>query len=233
MFSWILLVWYIYQYHHLILHNYFQKYNSCFALFWLLCPLPKLRTRTIINIFVTFGNKIQLKIRSEREFHRSHRPLWMTSSGPMIYTKYKIIDHDDVIKWKHFPCYWPFVRGIHRSPVNSPHKGQWRGALMFSLICAWINACVNNRQAGDLRHHRAHFDVTVMWEVDICRGSYDKFGSKLYTGLAVDGLKYRTLSKCLVFRTCALKITSKHIMNGPWIGLLLPLELCSRISTIS
>ena len=39
--------------------------------------------------------------------------------------------HDDVIKWKHFPHYWPFVRGIHRSPVN-PHKGQWRGALMFS-----------------------------------------------------------------------------------------------------
>ena len=32
--------------------------------------------------------------------------------------------HDDVIKWKHFPRYWPFVRGIHRSPVNSPHKGQ-------------------------------------------------------------------------------------------------------------
>ena len=44
--------------------------------------------------------------------------------------------YDDVIKWKQFPRYWPFVRGIHRSPVNSPHKGQWRGALMFSLICA-------------------------------------------------------------------------------------------------
>ena len=40
--------------------------------------------------------------------------------------------HDDVIKWKHFPRNWPFVLGIHRSPVNSPHKGQWRGALMFS-----------------------------------------------------------------------------------------------------
>ena len=50
--------------------------------------------------------------------------------------------HDDVIKWKHFPRYWPFVRRIHRSPVNSPHKGQWRGALMFSLICAWINGWV-------------------------------------------------------------------------------------------
>ena len=37
--------------------------------------------------------------------------------------------HDDVIKWKHFQRYWPFVRGIHRWPVNSPHKGQWRGAF--------------------------------------------------------------------------------------------------------
>ena len=44
--------------------------------------------------------------------------------------------HDDVIKWKHFPCNWPFVRGILRAPVNSLHKSQWRGALMFSLICA-------------------------------------------------------------------------------------------------
>ena len=39
-----------------------------------------------------------------------------------------------VIKWKHFPHYWPFVRGIHRSPVNSPHKGQWGGALMFFYL---------------------------------------------------------------------------------------------------
>ena len=39
-------------------------------------------------------------------------------------------------KWKHFPLYWPFVRRIHRLPVKSPHKGKWRRALMFSLICA-------------------------------------------------------------------------------------------------
>ena len=70
--------------------------------------------------------------------------------------------HDDVIKWKRFPRRWPFVRGIHRSPVNSPHKGQWRGALRFSSICAWINNWVNNREAGDLRRHRAHNDVIVM-----------------------------------------------------------------------
>ena len=67
--------------------------------------------------------------------------------------------HDEVIKWKLFPRYWPFVRGIHRSQVNSPHKGQWRGALMFSLIGAWINGWVNNHEAGDLRSHRAHYDV--------------------------------------------------------------------------
>ena len=55
------------------------------------------------------------------------------------------------------------MRGIHRSPVNSPHKGQWRGAFVFSLICAWINAWVNNRKAGNLGLHRAHYDVTIMW----------------------------------------------------------------------
>ena len=74
--------------------------------------------------------------------------------------------HDDVIKWKHFPRYWPFVRGIHMSPVNSPHRGQWRRALMFSLICAWINGWKNNRKGGYLRRHSAHYDVTVMtWKL--------------------------------------------------------------------
>ena len=74
-------------------------------------------------------------------------------------------NHDDVIKWKHFPRNWPFVREIPRYPVNSPHKGQWRGALVFSLICVWINDWVNNREAGDLRRYPAHSDVIVMNEV--------------------------------------------------------------------
>ena len=72
----------------------------------------------------------------------------------MIWTPY-----DDVIKWKHFPRYWPFVRGIHWSPVNSPHKGQWRWALV--LICTWMNGWVNNGEGG-LRRHRTHYDVIVM-----------------------------------------------------------------------
>ena len=72
------------------------------------------------------------------------------------------IFHDDVIKWKYFLCYWPFVQGVHRSPVNSPHKGQWHGALMFSLICTWINGWVNNHEARDLICNHAHYDVIVM-----------------------------------------------------------------------
>ena len=73
-----------------------------------------------------------------------------------------MLHHDDVIKWKLFLRYWPFVRGIHRSPVNSPHKGQWRRALMFSLNCAWTNTWANNWDVIGLRRHRANYDVMVM-----------------------------------------------------------------------
>ena len=65
-------------------------------------------------------------------------------------------------KWKNVPRYWLFVRGIHRSPVDFPHKGQWRVTLMFSLICAWTNFCTSNRDTGDLKNHRPRYDVTVI-----------------------------------------------------------------------
>ena len=62
------------------------------------------------------------------------------------------IHHDNVIKWKHFPRYWPWW--IPRTKASD--------ALVFSLIYAWINGWVNNREAGNLRRHRAHYDVIVM-----------------------------------------------------------------------
>ena len=72
----------------------------------------------------------------------------------------------DVAWWRHqmetFSALLALCVGIHRSPVNSPHKGQWRGALMFSLICVRINGWVNNGDAGDLRRQCAHYDVSVM-----------------------------------------------------------------------
>ena len=81
-----------------------------------------------------------------------------TQSNMISYGTQPRNEHYDVIKWKNFPHYWPFVQGIHYSLVNSPHKGQWRGALMFSLTCAWINGWVNNCEAGDLRRHCTHCD---------------------------------------------------------------------------
>ena len=69
--------------------------------------------------------------------------------------------------WRHqmetFSALLGFARGIHRSPVDSPHKGQWHGALMFSLMCASTNDRASNGDAGDLRPHGTHHDVTVIF----------------------------------------------------------------------
>ena len=70
---------------------------------------------------------------------------------------------DDVVN---FLCYCRFVKGIHQSPGDSPKKGQWHGALMFYLICAWTNGWANNRDAGDLRRHRVH-GITLMITLQI------------------------------------------------------------------
>ena len=67
------------------------------------------------------------------------------------------LSHDEVFKWKYFPCYWPFVRGIHRSPVAVT-----RNFGVFFYFYAWTNGWANNRCGGDLRCHRARYDVTVM-----------------------------------------------------------------------
>ena len=68
--------------------------------------------------------------------------------------------------WRHqiktFSALLAVCAGIHRSLVNSPYKGSWRRAFMFSLIYAWINGWVNTSEAGDSRRHRAPDDVTVM-----------------------------------------------------------------------
>ena len=98
--------------------------------------------------------------------------------------------HDDVIKWKHFPFYWPFVQGIHQWTVSSPYKGQWRRALIFSLICAWINGWVNNSEAVDLRHHRLHYDITVM--------VYNRYISAIITkaGLKIMYLNFHAYPRC-------------------------------------
>ena len=70
--------------------------------------------------------------------------------------------HDDVIKWKHFLHFCPFVRGIHRWSVNSPHKGPVPRSFVWCLVLAWTNGWVNNRIAVSVTRPRAYYDVTVM-----------------------------------------------------------------------
>ena len=81
--------------------------------------------------------------------------------------------------WRHqmetFSALLAICAGNSPVPVNSPHKGQWRGALIFSLIYAWINDWVNNREAGDLRRQRDHYDFIVM--------RYVMFASKAWRAL--------------------------------------------------
>ena len=126
----------------------------------------------------------------------------------------EVSNHDDV-KWKHFPRYWPFVRVIHRSPVNSPHKGQWREALMFSLICAWLNGRVNNREAGDLRRHLAHYDAIVMYE----------------THFYPMNLQYLDLSKPIIAFQCIPRIM--YTVHTVYVcGGLLPVNIRTPISVL-
>ena len=102
---------------------------------------------------------------------------------------YKHCMHDDIVTWKSVLHFWSYLQGMHWSQIDSswwrhqmetfsallaicagnspvpgefPHKGQWRGALMFTLICARINGWVNNIEAGDLRRYLPHYDVIVM-----------------------------------------------------------------------
>ena len=83
------------------------------------------------------------------------------------------------------------------SLVNSPqHKGQWLEALVFSLICAWINGWVNTGEAGDLRRHRAHYGVTIMI---VCNVSVDVTGSVYLHGLTNIA---NMVSNCIQYVVC-------------------------------
>ena len=116
------------------------------------------------------------------------------------------------MKWKHFPRYWSFVRGIHRWPVNSPQKGQWRGTLMFSLICTWINGWVNNDEADDLGRHRTHYDVIVMvhnfpQQNIVCRMSAFMFRPQgVNTPRGTDTRNTGPCPTCHLDTTCAVSI---------------------------
>ena len=86
-------------------------------------------------------------------------------NGTPVWGHYKMEKH--LPWWRHqveiFSTLPALCDGIHRSPADSPHKDQWPRILMFSLICTWTNGWANSQVVGDLKRHRAHYGVTVMW----------------------------------------------------------------------
>ena len=121
--------------------------------------------------------------RQNKRFSKQSRGWWFETPSSSLWRHcnglvYMILRHGLIIKsycffvwdviawWRHqmetFSALLALCAGNSPVPVNSPHKGQWRGALMFSLIYAWINDWVNNREAGDLIRQRGHYDVIVI-----------------------------------------------------------------------
>ena len=141
---------------------------------WIIdCWNPKDRFHTHSIESKTLLCKMHLKIMSAEFLYQKANKLFKMQ----LYRAYPLLPSRVRLSnswWRHqmetFSRYWPFMRYAGNSPVTRefPHKGQWRGALMFSSIYARINGWVNNREAGDLKRNRAHFDVTAM--IDRCLG---------------------------------------------------------------
>ena len=137
---------------------------------------------------------------------------------------WKKIDHDDVTIWEHFVRYWSFFRVIYLSPVDSPYKSQWCGALIFSLIWAWTNLWANSRDAGDLRCHSTRCDETIMQN----------------RAVPVHDKKCKPQNTCLFaynvivsFQVC--EVYSNNIENDTWLwhALLGIAEFYGRTTTIN
>ena len=135
-------------------HVSIHLYNTTYAVEEFLSVIPNSVILWSLqqNVFFVYAGNIWQQIR-----HTGIRYIMMTSSNGNIF---RVINGP-------------------LSPVNSPHKGQWRGALIFSLICAWINGLANKREAGNYRRHRAHHDIIVMFYMNIARLQFIDFATEL------------------------------------------------------
>ena len=140
-----------------------------------------------------------------------------------------ITDQNATTWWRHqmetFSALLAICAGNSPVPMNSPHKGQWCGTLMFSLICVWINGWVNNREAGDLRRYRTHCDVTAMFRYRAELLHRYKKDTICHVNIA----QLWDLSSCVLEKTTVLKIYCsfeylhddvikwKHRVTGPFV----------------
>ena len=123
--------------------------------------------------------------------------------------------------WRHemetFSALLALCAGNSLVPVNSPHKGQWCGALMFSLICIWINGWVNNREAGDLRRHRGRYDGHVMitsqyGTILLNGGSGNGLVLKRHQAIVLALYYYNGLMMSLSFQPMAVQLSLKAVL---------------------
>ena len=123
---------------------------------------------------------------------------------------------------------WGFSALLALCVGNSPIKGQWRGALIFSLICAWMNDWVNDREAGDLERHRGHYDVTVMHPgCCIVTGYVEVFGSTTFNDPSIEN----SLCDVYTFRWAFLQICFANLnATLPIFGCLVTPESWARFA---
>ena len=159
-------------------------------------------------------------------------PIIISKPGPNIYHLYcclcyityivlfvfQVYHHD--VKWKHFPRYRPFVCGEFTGHRWIPRKGQWRRALLLFFMGAWINGWVNDREAGNLRRQRAHYDVTVMcasWDLCtrcvFCWGLLWKF-VKLFMKLKERTVQQKKSQGCKMVKQIRIKWINRLLL-GP------------------
>ena len=139
-------------------------------------------------------------------WHSRRQGFIIRSDTPAI-TKGNTEVHDDVIKWKHFPRNWPFVWGIHRSRWIPHTKASDAELRCFSSIYVWINGWANNREAGDLRPHRGHYDVSAMMFVVFWDTFYKQISQLVVCGNLID----KTTQFCELYSDIILQW--RH--NGP------------------
>ena len=108
-------------------------------------------------------------------------------------------------------------------PGEFPVQSQWHGALMFSLICAWINGWVNNGEAGDLRRHQAHCDFIVMYFWSFVWPIHQRLVNSTYKGwrkwstvmlVCVWNMYTHFLNRFQFFRFCAhIFFINNHMLH--------------------
>ena len=111
-----------------------------------------------------------------------------------------------------FSALLALCEGNPTAPVDSSHKYQRRGALMFSLICTWTNGWANKWNACDLRRHCAHYEITVM---NIWRFADDIMKSVLLIHY-VTVLTKSSIDKSVLVQLMAWHETNNHTKTNKW-----------------